>query len=82
MAKLKQQEGGDIGVHGSLSLARTLLREGLVDELRLVIAPAIAGSGTRLLDDLPPRRFQLTRQVSNPDGYLFLDYLVPTTTES
>jgi dihydrofolate reductase len=82
IAKLKQQEGGDIGVHGSLSLARTLLREGLVDELRLVIAPAIAGSGTRLLDGLPPRRFQLTRQVSNPDGYLFFDYLVPTTTES
>jgi dihydrofolate reductase len=80
IAKLKQQEGGDIGVHGSLSLARTLLEQGLADELRLVIAPAIAASGTRLLDGLPPRRLQLTRQASNPDGYLFLDYRVPTAT--
>jgi dihydrofolate reductase len=41
VAELKQQQGGDIGVHGSISLAQSLLGDGLVDELRLVIAPAI-----------------------------------------
>ena len=45
---LKGQLGGDIGVHGSISVTRTLLAAGVVDELRLVIAPTIAGSGQRL----------------------------------
>jgi dihydrofolate reductase len=36
---LKQQPGGDIGVHGSIALTQSLLRESLVDELRLVVAP-------------------------------------------
>jgi dihydrofolate reductase len=38
---LKQQPGGDIGVHGSVELAGSLLRARLVDELRLVVAPAL-----------------------------------------
>ncbi|MFI5960136.1 dihydrofolate reductase family protein [Cryptosporangium sp. NPDC051539] len=45
---LKQQAGADIGVHGSLTLARSLLADDLVDELRLVVAPSLAGRGTRL----------------------------------
>jgi dihydrofolate reductase len=75
VSELKAQEGGDIGVHASLSVAHTLLSDGLVDELRLVVAPATA-SGRKLLDDLGPRRFQLTRNVSSPAGYLLLDYQV------
>lgn len=39
VAELKRQPGGDIGIHGSLTLAGALLREQLVDELRLVVAP-------------------------------------------
>ncbi len=38
--ELASQPGGDIGVHGSIELARSLLRAGLVDELRLVVAPS------------------------------------------
>lgn len=37
--RLKEGEGGDIGVHASISVARALLEGGVVDELRLVIAP-------------------------------------------
>ena len=48
---LKQQDGADIGIHGSIELARSLYRDGLVDDLRLVIAPATAGRGRRLFDD-------------------------------
>jgi dihydrofolate reductase len=47
---LKSREGGDIGVHGSLTLAHSLLSDDLVDELRLVIAPRIAGRGRRLFE--------------------------------
>ena len=74
IAEQKKADGGDIGVHGSLALARTLLDAGLVDELRLVVAPAIAANGRKLLDGLPPQRFRLTRDVSSPAGYLLLDY--------
>ena len=39
---LKQQPGGDVGVHASISVAQALLAADVVDELRLVIAPRIA----------------------------------------
>jgi dihydrofolate reductase len=45
VADLKSRPGGDIGVHGSISVAQALLTAGVVDELRLVIAPTIAGPG-------------------------------------
>jgi dihydrofolate reductase len=77
IAEQKSADGGDIGVHGSLALARTLLDAGLVDELRLVVAPAIAANGRKLFDGLPPRRLQLTRDLSSPAGYLLLDYQLP-----
>ena len=51
---LRQQRGGDVGVHASISVAQALLAAGVADELRLVIAPRIAGRGRRLLDGLPP----------------------------
>jgi dihydrofolate reductase len=76
VSELKGQQGGDIGVHGSLTLARALLEAGLVDELRLVVAPGIADTGRKLFDGLKPRRFQLTRSVSSPAGYLLLDFQV------
>ncbi|GAB3406682.1 dihydrofolate reductase family protein [Flindersiella endophytica] len=51
VADLKRQDGGDIGIHGSLTLAQSLLREQLVDELRLVVSPSLAGRGRRLFDN-------------------------------
>ncbi len=73
---LKNQPGGDIGVHASISVARALLAGGVVDELRLVIAPAIAGSGRRLLDGLPAIRFESIRSTTSPTGHLLVDYRV------
>ncbi|MFJ3710738.1 dihydrofolate reductase family protein [Streptomyces sp. NBC_01267] len=43
--ELRAAEGGDLLVMGSPTLVRTLLHEGLVDELRLVIMPVIVGGG-------------------------------------
>ena len=72
----KNRPGGDIGVHGSISVAQTLLAAGVVDELRLVVAPAIAGVGRKLLDGLPPARVAQIRSVISPTGFLILDYRV------
>ena len=71
---LKDRPGGDIGVHASISVAQTLLAADVVDELRLVIAPRIAGSGRRLLDGLPSLRLETIRSTTSPTGYLLVDY--------
>lgn len=71
---LRAQPGGDIGVHASISVARSLLAAGVVDELRLVIAPTIAGTGRRLLDGLPASRFEVVESRTSPAGYLLLRY--------
>ncbi len=71
---LKDRPGGDIGVHASISVAQTLLAAGVVDELRLAIAPVIAGSGRRLLDGLPSIRLVSIRSVTSPSGHLLVDY--------
>jgi dihydrofolate reductase len=73
---LKQQPGGDIGVHASISVAQALLAAAVVDELRLVIAPKIAGHGRRLLDGLPPIQLEPLRSAMSPTGYLLVDYRV------
>jgi dihydrofolate reductase len=73
---LKQQPGGDIGVHASISVAQALLAAGVVDELRLVIAPRIAGRGGRLLDGLPAMALEPIRSEISPTGYLIIDYRV------
>jgi dihydrofolate reductase len=73
---LRQQDGGDVGVHASISVAQALLAADVVDELRLVIAPRIAGRGRRLLDGLPSIRLEAVRSEVSPTGYLLVDYRV------
>lgn len=73
---LKRKSGGDIGVHGSITLAQSLFNVGLVDELRLVVAPALTIHGRRLFDKGLPTRLNLTSHVVSPTGYLLLDYHV------
>lgn len=73
---LKDQPGGDIGIHASISVTQTLLAAGVVDELRLVVAPAIVGSGKRLFDGLPPLRLELIRCAASASGHLLVDYRV------
>ena len=73
---LKQQPGGDVGVHASISVAQSLLAGDVVDELKLAIAPAIAGRGRRLLDCLPSIRLASIRSETSPTGHLLVDYRV------
>ena len=76
VAELKDRPGGEIGVHASISVAQALLAAGLVDELKFVIAPAVAGTGRRLLDGLPATRLELIRAESSPTGHLLASYRV------
>lgn len=73
---LTGQPGGDIGVHASISVARSLLAAGVVDELRLVVAPAVVGRGRRLLDGLPAIRLESIESTTSPTGSLLLGYRV------
>ncbi len=73
---LKQQDGGDVGVHASISVAQALLAAGVVDELKLLIRPLIAGHGRRLMDGLPAIQLELLRSQISPTGYRLDDYRV------
>jgi dihydrofolate reductase len=73
---LKQQRGGDVGVHASISVAQALLAADVVDELKLVIAPGIVGRGRRLLDGLPSIQLASIRSELSPTGHLLVDYRV------
>jgi dihydrofolate reductase len=51
VGKLREQDGGDLLVMGSPTLARTLISSDLVDEYRLMIEPVVLGGGKRLFPD-------------------------------
>ena len=51
VTKLKQQEGGDIMVHGSCTLVHALVDADLVDVYRLMVFPTVLGAGRRLFAD-------------------------------
>jgi dihydrofolate reductase len=74
--ELKSQSGAEIGVHASISVAQALLAADLVDELKLVIAPKIVGSGRRLLEGLPSIPLESIRSAISPSGHLLIDYRV------
>ena len=51
VGRLKEQPGKNIFVPGSGTLVRTLLAEGLLDELQLLVHPIVLGSGGRIFPD-------------------------------
>lgn len=75
---LKSRPGGDIGVHGSIELAQSLLAAGLVDVLHLVVGPAIGFPGRRLFTGTEDtRRLELVSAAPTPSGSVLLEYRVP-----
>ncbi|MET9521021.1 dihydrofolate reductase family protein [Streptomyces coeruleorubidus] len=49
--ELRETEGGDLAMMGSPTLVRTLLSEGLVDELQLIVMPVLLGGGKTIFPD-------------------------------
>jgi dihydrofolate reductase len=75
VSTLKQQLAGDIVVYGSIQLVRALMEHDLVDEVRLMIYPAVLGAGERLFgetSDTRPMRLVSTRTIG--DGIPLLAY--------
>ena len=75
VARLKQEDGKDIMVNGSGALVRTLMRDHLLDELRLFVHPVVVGSGIRLFDDASdPVELTLVDSHAYDNGVVSLTY--------
>ena len=75
IAKLKQQPGKNIGIVGSGTLVRSLLRDDLLDELQLMVHPVVVGSGKRLFEDEGDRKpLELVDSKTFSTGVLYLTY--------
>jgi dihydrofolate reductase len=74
VSTLRQEQDGDIVVHGSAMLAQALLDNDLVDELRLMVFPVVLGSGKRLFGESGMKRLRLADSKSVGDGVMILVY--------
>jgi dihydrofolate reductase len=73
--KLRETDGGDLVVMGSPTLVRTLVSEGLVDELRLIVMPVLLGGGKTIFpDDGGLRRLELISTTASPVGTQVFTY--------
>jgi dihydrofolate reductase len=75
VSKLRQEQDGEIVVHGSAQLVQTLVDHDLVDELRLMVFPVVLGSGKRLFGDTNgKKRLRLADSKTVGDGVAILIY--------
>jgi dihydrofolate reductase len=76
LRRLKEEPGKDISITGSGALVRSLLREGVLDELRLLVHPIVVGSGKRLFEDGGDRvPLKLVESRTFTTGVLYLTYI-------
>ena len=75
IAALRDQDGGDMQVMGSSSLATQLVNANLVDEYRLMIEPILLGGGKRIFpDDGEARKLELVSVTPAKTGVLICTY--------
>lgn len=74
IAKLKQQDGPDIMVHGSARLAQSLLENNLVDRIRMLVYPVVLGKGQRFFEDGQTATLKLVESRSLSGGVVALIY--------
>jgi dihydrofolate reductase len=72
--KLKNQDGGDIVVHGSGTLARFLIEQNLVDEITILLYPVVLGTGKQLFADIHKTGLKLIETTSFATGVVVLRY--------
>jgi dihydrofolate reductase len=72
VSQLKDQPGGELQVHGSAMLARSLHEAGLVDEFRLLVFPVYVGKGKRLFSEgAAPSGFTLVDSRTTSTGAVY-----------
>jgi dihydrofolate reductase len=72
---IKQQPGKNIGITGSSTLVRSLLRDGVLDELRLLVHPIVVGKGKRLFPNVTDQQaLTLVESKTFSTGVLYLTY--------
>jgi dihydrofolate reductase len=75
VARLKEQDGPELQVHGSSNLLQTLLEHDLVDELGVWIFPVVLGTGKRLFGDgAVPAGLELVESATFDTGVLMARY--------
>ena len=75
VAKIKNESGPEIQVHGSGNLIQTLMKHGLVDEYRLWVFPVLLGSGKRLFaDGTMPGGLKATDTRTSSTGVIMTTY--------
>jgi dihydrofolate reductase len=75
VAKLKQQPGNELQVHGSGTLAQTLIDHDLIDEYRLLFFPVHLGSGKKLFrDGTRAAALRLTGATTTSTGVIIATY--------
>ena len=75
VARLKEEDGPELQVHGSAVLIQTLLEHDLVDEFRLMIFPVVVGKGKRLFGDgTVPGGLKLTDSKTSTTGVVIATY--------
>ena len=73
--ELKARPGKNIGMSGSATLVRSLLEQGLLDELRLLVHPLVVGEGAKLFPDgSPPVKLELAASNAFSTGVIDLTY--------
>ena len=71
---IKDSTDGDLVISGSATLVRSLLADGLVDELRVLVHPIVVGHGARLFEDTSPHALELVSNEVFSTGVLNLTY--------
>jgi dihydrofolate reductase len=71
---LRARTDGDLVLSGSATLVRSLLEDGLLDELRVLLHPILVGNGARLFDGDTPFPLELVAQEQFSTGVLNLRY--------
>jgi dihydrofolate reductase len=75
IARLKEQDGPELQVHGSSNLIQTLLKHNLIDEMHVLIFPVVIGQGKRLFGEgTNPSGFKVVDSKTSGTGVVIATY--------
>ncbi len=79
LREIKAEDGPDLGMSGSVTLIHSLIAEGLLDELHLLVHPVVVGKGRRVFpQDGPSFPLSLASSTVLPNGTVHQVYAPAT----